>query len=277
MCEKLILIWSDSSKMEQLFSSLCMCTGIILSQSKLEEINSQLFDIFNIEKNPINKMGFIYFIQKYPIKSNIIRLGVYSVPSKKKLISEFEKDFKEAPPELSKKIETLRKKVIANVKKFREYKRSEEEGIVHFSLRCEPKNKKRPVNFTKKIQLNASIKKFLQILSIKQSKLVVVNGCVTFVFSRKKHKLIGGFSLPTKIPLSKDVVKRLGEADVTGLQLSFEDSPSNLDRIRFEFRKNTFTFFSEFSAKIKISQNILNDVCEYGVESSKLFVEDSNV
>ena len=160
--------------------------------------------------------------------------------------------------------------------KFSKIKCGKEDGILHFSLRCEPTNKKNPLNLKTLLKLNPSIKKFFRIIEKKSPKFVPTNGSVEFIYDINKYRLIGGFNLPTKIPLSKEVVNRLGEANVTGLQLSFKNSPSNLNRINIETKLKSFEIYSEFSAQIKISSNLLNDICEYGIKASSLFVEIKN-
>jgi hypothetical protein len=102
---------------------------------------------------------------------------------------------------------------------------------------------------------------------------VILRNCVNLVYSTKDFRLIGGFPLPTKIPLPEIVVNRLGEANVSGFVLSFKDSPLGIKTIEIRKQRDEITIFATFSSKMHVRSKILQQVYERGVQTADLFVE----
>lgn len=250
---------------------------------KTVEAVNKLFPIKRAKKSERHQreIGFIDIKKTYSVGGNTVKLHIRTTPSKRSALTQFEKDFqgKATSESEEKTITDLRNKLISNWDKLRKRampKLKENEGILFFSLDSNPQKEKAFLDLKTLWRLNPTIKKFLSLVEENTQKFVPTRGCIELAYSLQKFRFVGGFNIPTKIPLSKEVVKRLGEADVSGFQLSFKDSPLNLDRIRIRLRGGKIVIFSEFSAQIHVSNKIVREIFQFGIQASSLFVEIKN-
>lgn len=271
---------------------MCLCSGFGVPEKKIERTARELDKLFPYKARDkavrlLQQTGMRTVEKSYPTRKSKIDLHIITLPSKDKVYAKLDEIKRMIPKKAPRTISDEEKKKLLKEKEKWEseieklkamYKRylmkalhSKEEGLF-FSLRCEPIEGKvlKPEDLLK---LPQPIRKFLGAVEQTSPEFVPTRGCLRLVYDSKKFKLAGGFSLPTKIPLPQKIVERLGEANLSGLHLSFKDSPLNFNRIEILLRRGNINIFAEFSAKMHISEKVCKEVYEYGVQASNLFAE----
>lgn len=266
---------------------LCLCGKESIKkrfEKALEEIEN-LFpsEVRKEEDEEMRELGFLSFDKSYSAGGNKITFRIMIAPSRKKFytkLDEMMKEMKEVPtetlPEEEKKELRIHEEELKSV-----YERMKEMGKklhpkeknLFFAVRYEPVEEEGFLNLETLLEFPDPIKKFLGIAEQIMPEFVPTRSCLRFAYDSKKYKVIGGFTLPTKIPVSQKIIERLGEVDVSGFHLSFKESPLNIDRIEIRLKDDDIHIFTELSSKMHISNKVFQEVYEYGVRASSLFVE----
>lgn len=58
--------------------------------------------------------------------------------------------------------------------------------------------------------------------------------CATYEYKFGKYKPIGGFPLPTQIPLPAELGTKFGKSEIGGISIRFDESTIGLENIRFD-------------------------------------------
>lgn len=100
-----------------------------------------------------------------------------------------------------------------------------------------------------------------------------VQECVAFVFKKEETKLAGGLSLPMALPLGKELVDRIGEASIDGLELHFQKSPVHLRNAAFSLQKSNLLVRVIALPFVSISAETPRKVYEHTHKLAELFLE----
>ena len=98
--------------------------------------------------------------------------------------------------------------------------------------------------------------------------------CTTFIFSHDRFSVAGELVLPGKLTLRPEVVRKLGETELSGFYLSFKKSPLGLDTLRVLTEDGRLEIRPKIEFKLTTTKNCVEDSFKHAKEVSLLFVEE---
>ena len=66
-----------------------------------------------------------------------------------------------------------------------------------------------------------------------------ISVCPTYQFSASKYRPVGGFALPSEIPLPSVLKAKFGSTELVGYELRFKDSIAGIEALEFRLDKDT--------------------------------------
>jgi hypothetical protein len=278
-------------EIDHVCTKICICAGPVAKENQIATIVEQARELFaqkqlGKEEKMLASAGVYSFEKTYRTKSFEINPWLQIMPSQSSLLkilkdiraeisSQKNKqafsntDDSKAELRLSKmepELEGINKQLIRLIRK--------EKNNPHLliGLDCKPSESVAVIDINALEKLPVIIK-FIDLIKSFVPKSVVLRNCVDLEYNTKSFKLIGGFPLPTKIPMPEKVLNRLGEANMSGLTLSFKDSPLGIKTIEIGKLKGRITISATFSSRMHITRRILRQIYERGVQTADLFIE----
>ncbi len=252
-------------------TKICLCSNFVISENQISNVIEKAKKLFAYgqqkkEDRMLELVGMYSFEKTYKTSSFAINPWIQIMPSQTTFSAKFDEILERTHAKADAELEVVRKQYTRLIGK--------QKNNTHLliGLDCEPSE------HLEKLDLNALEKssyvdRFLETIRPFVPKSIILRNCINLVYSTKDFRLTGGFPLPTKIPLPERVSSRLGEANVSGLLLSFKDSPLGISTVDISKRRDSITVFATFSSKMHMTKRILQQIYERGVQTADLFVE----
>jgi len=234
-----------------------------LSKQSVDQIKQLYSSKRKKDKSVDEELGLYRFERTYKTKEVEFYLNIFLSPSKSEFSRKLDAFTKEIKVEAKSQLEGLVKKTDIFF--------PDQEGLF-FSLRCGGTRAER-LSLKMLRKMPKKIESLFDVLIEISPKHLTTRFCLDYHYDIQKFKFVGGFTLPAKIPISGKVVKRLGVADISGLHLSFKESPLGIQRISVRQDSALINVFAEFSSKIPTIKNVLQEVFRYGAQALSLFLE----
>lgn len=267
-------------------SNICFCASVGIRRKDHDKEIEQVKKIFSSgveQKKKISVLGEFSVKRTYSVGKNEFKLNLVIMPSLNQInaklneiIIEKKGVSNETILEEKKKLEKYKVETDLLMKKLQDISKSSssDEDTLFFMLRCETSEDEEFLRPETLWNFPSQVEKLLNIVERISPEFVPARSCLGFNYDTKNYKFVGGFTLPTKIPISQRIVDRLGEVDVTGIHLSFKESPLNINKIEIrQLLEGNIKILTNFSSKVRISKKIFQEAYKYGVQASSLFVE----
>lgn len=116
---------------------------------------------------------------------------------------------------------------------------------------------------------------FQKIISLPQMFFKNIEGtsCTDFSFDAKKFKTTGAFELPAKIYLSPELISKIGETRISGLQLVFNKSPLGIRSVGAKLENGKISVSVSTSYKFVATKDSLPKTYHHNLQVAELFVE----
>lgn len=98
--------------------------------------------------------------------------------------------------------------------------------------------------------------------------------CSMFSFNSKKYKLVGELLLPASITLKPELIDRIGKPKLSGLIISFDESPIGLDTVKIERLNENVSITASTEYKFDTVENFIMNTYNHSKMVTDLFVEE---
>jgi len=126
-------------------------------------------------------------------------------------------------------------------------------------------------NFYKVFRLAQKSYEFLEVYDIKKFDCTA---CTAFVFDSEKFRPVGELMLPTKVTLRPDLIKRLGETELSGVTMDFKKSPLGIDAVTISLEDAKLRLRLVISYSLDTIKDFLDRTFNHAKEVARLFVEE---
>jgi len=98
--------------------------------------------------------------------------------------------------------------------------------------------------------------------------------CTTFVFDSDQFCPVGELALPTRLTLRPDLVRRLGETELSGFFLNFKKSPLGLEAMKISVESKRLEIRPIIKSELTTTKDLVRNTFIHAKEVSLLFVEE---
>ncbi len=135
-------------------------------------------------------------------------------------------------------------------------------------------NPKKTVNLVETLENHDFIKQLVNLLSFTNKKCRI-QVCSRFNIPKEKYRLGGGLVLPRKLDFGSDQFVSIGTPSMSGIGLTFEDSPIGLYSVDIEDEPKNYTLRTSLKYKSVSTPNLLADALMHSISTADLFIEEN--
>lgn len=117
-----------------------------------------------------------------------------------------------------------------------------------------------------------SQEKFFNILSGINIKDLAGTSCTIFAFDTNSYAPVGGLIIPTKIELTKEILEKIGEVQISGFVLNFKNSPIGVTAINIEMENGLLTIKTIIEYKLSSIEKLPEKSFNMAKEVASFFV-----